>query len=412
LASSEPLPSPSFIGRAEALSRLRRAWEMARNGKRAVVWVGGEPGIGKTTLIEHFVAGLGDIACARGQCVEHDGTGEPYLSVLEALAELCRSDSAVPALLRAVAPTWLLQLPWLSTAEERDALRRELAGVGPHRMLREMGEVLDRYTEGRPLLLVTEDLHWSDRSTIQLIDYIARRRGSARLMWLASFRPAEVIALNHPLNRVRHELRLHEMCEEIMLDAFSENEVAEYVAEHLPSLAGDGPFVSALYERTDGVPLFLASLISEIVARSPRYPEGRPQLADLAVPTQLTGIIDHYIAKLGIEQRALLSAAAVCGAEFRVSTLSQAIDRDGVAVGQACEELAREQLWLRGPRVQESSDVPEQPYSFRHALFRQVLYERTAPLAREQLHRKVRAALEKERAAGVPNTAAELAMHS
>jgi hypothetical protein len=122
---------------------------MACSGKRALVWVAGEPGIGKTTLIEHFVGGLGEIACARGQCVEHDGGGEPYLPVLEALAQLCRADSAVPDLLRAVAPTWLLQLPWLSTADERDALRRELAGVRPDRMLREMGEVLDRYTEGR-----------------------------------------------------------------------------------------------------------------------------------------------------------------------------------------------------------------------------------------------------------------------
>ena len=121
--------------------------------------------------------------------------GEPYLPVLEALAELCRSDNAVAPLLRAVAPTWLLQLPWLSTADERDALRRDLAGVGPDRMLREMGELLDRYTERRPLLLVTEDLHWSDRATIQLIDYIARRRGPARLMWLSSFRLAEVVAL-------------------------------------------------------------------------------------------------------------------------------------------------------------------------------------------------------------------------
>ena len=65
-----------------------------------MVWVAGEPGIGKTTLIEHFVAGLGGIACARGQCVEHYGTGEPYLPVLEALAELCRSDRTLPALLR------------------------------------------------------------------------------------------------------------------------------------------------------------------------------------------------------------------------------------------------------------------------------------------------------------------------
>ena len=74
----------------------------------------------------------------------------------------CRKDSGVADLLRVVAPTWLLQLPWLSTAEERDTLRRELAGVSPQRMLREVGELLDRYTEQRPLLLVTEEWLLSD----------------------------------------------------------------------------------------------------------------------------------------------------------------------------------------------------------------------------------------------------------
>ncbi|HXD43267.1 MAG TPA: winged helix-turn-helix domain-containing protein, partial [Ramlibacter sp.] len=100
--------SGSFVGRADALARLGTAWERAYGGTRTLAWVTGEPGIGKTTLIEHFIAGLGDVACARGQCVEHYGTGEPYLPVLEALADLCRRDSALPALLRAVAPTWLL----------------------------------------------------------------------------------------------------------------------------------------------------------------------------------------------------------------------------------------------------------------------------------------------------------------
>src|SRR4030095_10793974 len=107
-----------FIGRTEEVARLHSLWDGVLGGKRAVVWIAGEPGIGKTTLIEHFVAGLGEVACARGQCVDLYGAGEPYLPVLEALAELSRSDSEVPGLLRAVAPTWLLQLPWLSTADE------------------------------------------------------------------------------------------------------------------------------------------------------------------------------------------------------------------------------------------------------------------------------------------------------
>jgi len=415
-AARIPAPQlPSFIARGEALSRLHRGWGAACNGTRSVVWVAGEPGIGKTMLIEHFVASLGEISCARGQCVEHYGTGEPYLPVLEALGRLCRANEEVPALLRAVAPTWLLQLPWLSSAEERDGLRRELAGVSPYRMLREMGELIDRFTETRPLLLVTEDLHWSDRSTIQLIDYVARRRGSARLMWLATFRTAEVVALDHPLNPVRQELRLHGLCEEIALDPFTEAEVADYVAERSPALAGDEAFVRALHERTDGVPLFVASVLTEVIARAAARDDldagAAAQFAGLAVPENLTGIIDHYIASLGAEERALLSAAAVCGVEFRVATVSHALERSGASVGEACEELAREGLWLKAARGSDERDVSEPSYAFSHALFRQVLYERAAPAARAQLHREVGAALERERAAGLPIAAVELAMH-
>ncbi|MDB5968020.1 MAG: transcriptional regulator [Hydrocarboniphaga sp.] len=406
-----PEPTSSFVGRANAIARLQQAWDQACTGQRAVVWVAGEPGIGKTTLIEHFVASLGGIACARGQCVEHYGTGEPYLPVLEALAELCRGDPTLPVLLRSVAPTWLLQLPWLSTAEERDALRRELAGVGPERMLREMGELLDRYTEQRPLLLVTEDLHWSDRATLQLIDYLARRRGRACLMWLASFRLAEVIALNHPLNPLRHELRRQRLCQEVVLDPFSETEVAACIAQHSASLARDEAFVRALHARTDGVPLFVSSVITEVMERRADDAAVEAQLAAMAVPESLAAIIDHYMARLDNESRALLSAAAVCGVEFRVDTVALALERDAASVVDACEALVREHLWLAAPRAAESDAAGELPYAFRHALFRQVLYERTSPAVRTQLHRKVGAALERERSAGVPVAAAELAMH-
>ena len=321
----------SFVGRADALARLERAWHAAAGGQRRLVWVAGEPGIGKTTLIDRLVSGLGDVVCARGQCVEHYGTGEPYLPVLEALADLCRRDSALPALLRAVAPTWLLQLPWLSSAEEREALRHDLAGVGPERMLREMGELLDRYAERRPLLVVIEDLHWSDRSTIHLLDYLARRRGGARIMWLASFRLAEVVAGDHPLNRLRYELRLQRLCEEIVLDPFSETEIAHYVAGQAQALAADEAFVRALHLRTDGVPLFVASVLGDVIARveqaGPAGPPGE-MLANLPVPENLAGIIDHFLARLDEEERAMLATAAVCGFEFRAETVAQALERD------------------------------------------------------------------------------------
>jgi len=404
----------SLVGRREALSQLDALWDLACSGKRSIVWVAGEPGIGKTTLIEHFIANLADATCVRGQCVEQYGGGEPYLPVLEAVGELCHRDAAAAPLLRVVAPTWLLQLPWLSSADERDALRRELAGVGADRALREMGEFLDRYTEQRPLLLVTEDLHWSDRATIQLIDYIARRRGSARLMWLASFRLAEVVALDHPLNPLRRELRLHGLCDEIVLDPFSGAEVAEYLLERAPLIPVDEAFVRALQERTDGLPLFVASVVSELAARPAQDPEDSApaaQIAHMAVPENLAAIIDRYIARLGDEQRTMLSAAAVCGVEFRVSTVAGAIGQEIALAAQSCDELQREGLWLTAARRDEHGESHEPTYSFRHALFRQVLYERTAPFRRAELHRSVGAALEHERAAGSTIPAAELAAH-
>jgi DNA-binding winged helix-turn-helix (wHTH) protein len=209
--------SPSFIGREDALSRLRTHWAEARSGKRTFVWVAGEAGIGKTTLVEHFIAGLGDVAFVSGQCTDPHTADEPYVPVVEAVAELCRRDSAAAPLLRRVAPTWLLHLPWLCSAGELDALRRDVDASSRDRMLREMAEFLDRYTEHAPLVLVTEDLQWSDGATLQLIDVMARRRGSGRLMWLATFRHTGVAAPSDPLNSLRRELRLHALCDEIVL---------------------------------------------------------------------------------------------------------------------------------------------------------------------------------------------------
>ena len=195
-------------------------------------------------------------------------------------------------------------------------MRRDLAGVAPERMMREMGEALDRYTERVPLLLVLEDLHWSDSATVHLLDFIARRRRSARLMCLASFRITEIIAAEHPLKSLRHELRLHGLSQEIVLDPFSEADVGEFVKQRAPSLAANETFVRSLHERTDGVPLFLAAVIDEVMGR---HADGQNQsnpvdgFALAAVPENLAAIIDHYIARLDSEQRLILSAAATCG---------------------------------------------------------------------------------------------------
>ena len=405
----------SIVGRSDAIERLRSAWQLARAGKRQIVWIVGDPGVGKTTLIEYLMAEVGEGYCAHGQCVDQSGAGEPYLPILDALGALCRNDPSVAALIRAIAPMWLVQLPWLSSAEEREALRRELSGSGQPRMLREFVELLERGTENRPIVLVTEDLHWSDPATVQLMDHVARRRGTARLLWIASFRLTEVIGTDHPLASLRHELRLHGLAEEIILDAFSEQEVADYVGARMPGLAGDETFVRALHARTEGLPLFVADVVEDLIADAKAGVEGesaaRLRLASMGLPENLAGIVEQYMQGLTPQERTLLEAASVCGAEFRVATIAAVLETDIASIGASCVELSRGQRWLTDVPPGRPSAAREPRYAFRHALYREVLYNGIGPVARRDFHRKAATVLERERTAGGEVTAAELAFH-
>jgi DNA-binding winged helix-turn-helix (wHTH) protein len=406
--------APPLVGRSNELARLRSAWQQAAAGTRQVVWIAGEAGVGKTTLIERFMSEISDAHCAHGHCVEQYAAGEPYLPVLEALTALCRQDAALPDLIRAVAPSWLLRLPWLCTPAERDALRGELVGAGELRMLREMGELLDRYTQDRPLLLVTEDLHWSDGATVQLMNYMARRRGNARLLWVASFRLTEIIAADHPLNSVRRELRLHDRCEEIVLNAFSELEVAEFLADRAPAFAADEGFVQALHDRTDGLPLFVADLVDSLTARAASDPMQATSVlhSSWVVPESFTGIVERYVAELRPHQRAVVDAASVCGVEFPLSAVADVLGIDAASVAQTCEELVRSHRWLKEVAPAGQTMTTEARYAFRHALYREVLCKRMSPFARAELHRRMVAWQERQRNERRNASVARLRAHS
>jgi DNA-binding winged helix-turn-helix (wHTH) protein/tetratricopeptide (TPR) repeat protein len=403
----------SLIGRRGALDRLRASWNKAANGQRQIFWVAGEAGIGKTTLLDAFVAELGPVARAHGQCVEQYGSGEPYLPILEALATLCRNDPQLIGLLHSVAPMWFLQLPWLGDKDERESLRRELSGVGPDRMLRELGELLDQYTQHRPLLLVIEDLHWSDHATLHLMNHIARRRGPARLMWLASFRLAEVIAEDHPLKTLRHELRLHKLCEEVVLDPFSERDVADYIDRRFPRGDVSENFVRAVHARTDGLPLFVVNVVDDLILQGALDAGASAAIAGTSqVPESLAGVIEKQIARLTMHERMLLEAASVCGVEFRPGTVADALGGEAPWATELCDELARRKAWLSGPDVTRLADGSlDARYTFRHALYRHVFYQRIGARPRSELHGLIATSLERTRAAGIAVTPVELATH-
>src|SRR5271157_5215633 len=225
-----------LVGRNTELDRLRGSLRRALHGERQLVFVTGEPGIGKTTLVDEFqrqaAADISGLRIARGQCVEGYGGKEPYYPMLEALGQLCHGSAAdsVVQVLAAQAPTWLVQFPALMKREQRDKLQREIVGATRERMLREIADALETITAESPLLLVFEDLHWADPSTIDLISALARRRQPAKLLLIGTYRPVDVLLADHPLKALKQDLLIHHLCHEAALEPLDEAGVAEFLA--------------------------------------------------------------------------------------------------------------------------------------------------------------------------------------
>jgi DNA-binding winged helix-turn-helix (wHTH) protein len=202
------MPDRLIVGREQELARLHSYFERANHGTRQIVFVTGEPGIGKTTVIGSFCASLGRGSKARigrGQCIEQYGSSEPYMPVLEAISRLCNEagGNQVVEMLNRLAPSWLAQMPALLSEAERDRLERVSQGVTQPRMLREMAEALETLTHEIPLVLAFEDLHWSDVSTVELIAAIGRRNEPARLLVIGAYRPVEMLTNDHRLRAVK-----------------------------------------------------------------------------------------------------------------------------------------------------------------------------------------------------------------
>ena len=177
-----------------------------------MVFIIGEPGIGKTTLVDAlaaYVVAADGVRVVQGLCVGPYSTGEAYRPILEALGRLCRSAESRPLipLFQQYAPMWLAQMPWLLSEAEQERLQRTLAGTTQTRMLRELAEVLEVITNDKPLVLILENLHRSDYATMDALTMLAQRREPARLMIVGTYRPVEGLQRAHPLQAVIHELR-------------------------------------------------------------------------------------------------------------------------------------------------------------------------------------------------------------
>jgi tetratricopeptide (TPR) repeat protein len=411
-----------LVGREAELAVLDGALARALRGERQVVFVTGEPGAGKTALVEHFVADAARrvaLASTGGQCLEHVCAAEPYMPVLEAIGRLAKDSRAVGHLLRRCAPTWLVQLPWLIDAGDRAQVERALLGAARERMLRELSELVEAVSAEVPLVLVLEDLHWSDPSTVDALSLLVTRREPTRLLVIGSYRPVDLILARHPLRAVSQALQASRPCQEIALDPLGAEAVADYLARRFPNSDVSRAAAGALCERTDGNPLFLVTLVEHLIARGAIVQRaGQWHAADTlrdeltSVPEGVRRLIEQQLQRLPADDRELLEAASLVGNEFSAAAAAAAAGRETADVETRCTRLVGRGPYLeRLPPVRWPDGTMAEGFGFRHALYRQALETAVSRGRGSEIHLRVARVLEAAYGARAAEIAAELALH-
>ena len=417
-------PSGPVVGRESALQELGRYLSKALDGERQTVFVTGEAGMGKTTILDVFLNSLASepsLRIARGQCLEHYGIGEAYMPVLDAFSRLCRvpENAALLNILSRHAPTWLAQMPSLADPADSAQLQRQTLGATPERMLREMTEALEVMAAESPIVLALEDLHWSDYSTMDLIAYLARRREPAPLLIVATYRPVEVILSRHPLRTVKQELQMHQRCVELGLEFLSEAAVLKYLEFRFCGGAISQELARFVHAHTDGNPLFVVNVVDflnsqgRIVQREGQWElQAESERLELQVPPNLREMIDRQLGRLVTEEQALLEAASVAGVGFSACTVAAALNISVVEGEERLTDLAKRGQFLRSLGVHEFSDgTVTSIFSFVHSLYQNVIYRHLTESRRQRFHQLIGERLESAYGPDRQQIAAELAIH-
>jgi predicted ATPase/DNA-binding winged helix-turn-helix (wHTH) protein len=408
------ITNTNAIGRDVELGKLMRWQQRAASGERQFVLISGDAGVGKTTLARAFAASVGstsDLLVLNGQCVNQRGASEAYLPLLEALSRAGQNDSAMSDLLCQYAPAWLAQLPSLMSASvpQNDRLA---VGITAGRMLRELSDFFDRLTEERHVAVILEDLHWSDPSTLEWLDYYARRSGQARLILLATMRPAG------PHTEVCGELATRGYAHDLRLEAIDEAYVSDYVGQRLdhppsPELA------SLTFARTGGFPLFIDALVEHwlengLIGRT----NGSWSATDsddallAGVPESLSQLIEQQLATLNEQERLLLETAALAGSPFASAAIASALGEEDEEIEGQYARMARSGRVVRNVGEAYWPDgTISATFEFRHELYRQALYDCVAASRRARLHGALGERLEKAYGKDPGPHAGEIADH-
>lgn len=456
--SLSSIPPGLFVGREEELAWLETRLQRAQKGTGQVAFVIGDAGSGKTTLIRALthrtLARADSVVVAGGACNAQIGTGDPYLPFREIL-RLLSGDLNMQTASGALAPDYAQQLEKFAPTfvqalvKEGPDLIGSLVSLDPEiaewtdpesveltdgkliasrrapqsqaALCDQVTRVLSTVSRQCVLVLVLDDLHWADSSTLNLLAHLGRRLAGSRILIIGAYRPTE-IDTTHPLLSVVRELQrthgdimldLNQAGGRAFVDAFLDNE---------PNTLGES-FRAQLTRQTNGHALFTAALVQQMRDDEAlvRDSEGcwtvSAELDWSHMPPRVEAVIAKRIARLPRQGQELLTVASVEGEVFTVEVIAEVLNQSTSDVMRELRDLGsgtlpgphQKLVYALGPEQAERGSFSR--YRFRHALFQQYLYTNLDHAQRTRIHAAVGRALETLHEEHLDTIAAQLAYH-
>jgi DNA-binding NarL/FixJ family response regulator len=361
------LLSPVFVGRGPELEMLREQLADAAAGRPGVVVLGGDAGVGKTRLVDEFVRDARDDAqVVVGGCLDLGDNGLAFTPFVAALRDLVRlrGTAAVTELLGPGRTELAALVPELALADDEDP-----AATGPSsdllRLYEGVADLLERASELQPLVVVLEDLHWADRSSRDLLAFLARTLRHSRVLVVATYR-ADDLHRTHPLRPFLAELDRVRGVTRVTLSRLARDEVAAQMAP----LLGRDPTASELdrvYERSEGNPLFVEELTC-------CFPES-------GLPDSLRDLLMIRTERLDQPARQVLQVAAVIGSRVHYPLVAAVSEQQEAELMDSLRAAVEANVLV--------ADTEAEAFTFRHSLLRDAIHDDLLPGEHARLHARL-----------------------
>jgi tetratricopeptide (TPR) repeat protein len=390
-----------YVGREREVDELCAAADLALTGRGQLVLISGEPGIGKTRLVEELTtyAHLRDALVLWGRCYEGEGAPPywPWIQVLRAYSIDHDPDALSETMGHGAA----------DIAQIVSEVRRRLPGLEPQppsvgdeqarfRLFDAIATFLLNASRREPLVVVLDDLHYADRGSLALLEFLAPQIGRARLLMVGTYRDTELRA-HQPVVQTLGELARVRPPQRVVLRGLTRAEVARYVTmtagvEPAPAL------VDAIHAKSEGNPFFVAEIVRLLSA------EGRLESAagEISIPQEVRELVVRRLAPLSAYCREVLSIAGVVGRDFDLRVLQAVAEAGAERLLDALDEA-------HAARVIAPSGPGR--YRFAHVLISDALVDGLSAGRRLRLHRRVGEALERAHAGRLEHRLGELAHH-